>query len=124
MAAGMAKGEQIVFLDPRTIVTWGWLEPLLRRLNSDPSIGIVTPASSRAEPLRCCLMSRKVWEQGGELDEEFLLRIDRAGHHMAAVEDSLILQSGEPHSGADRILRDRAIAASVSPRREESSGGS
>ena len=45
-AARMAKGEYLAFLNPGTIVTWGWLERLMRRLKSDPSVGLVTPVSN------------------------------------------------------------------------------
>ena len=46
VAAGMAKGEYILFLNPDTIVTWGWLDRLMRPLRKDSRIGLVTPVSN------------------------------------------------------------------------------
>jgi GT2 family glycosyltransferase len=46
VAAGTAKGEYLAFLNPDTIVTWGWLEILMRRLQEDPSIGLIAPVSN------------------------------------------------------------------------------
>jgi glycosyltransferase involved in cell wall biosynthesis len=45
-AARMAKGEYLALMNPDTIVTWGWLERLMRRLKSDPTIGLATPVSN------------------------------------------------------------------------------
>jgi hypothetical protein len=44
--ARMAKGEYLAFLNPDTIVTWGWLERLIRPLKSDPLIGLAAPVSN------------------------------------------------------------------------------
>jgi GT2 family glycosyltransferase len=46
IAAGMAKGEYILFLNPDTVVTWGWLDRLIRPLRADPTIGLVAPVSN------------------------------------------------------------------------------
>ena len=41
-----AKGTQIVLLNNDTVVTTGWLDRLLRTLDSDPRIGLVGPMSN------------------------------------------------------------------------------
>ena len=122
IAADMANGEHRVFLTPETLVSPGWLERLMRRLESDPSIGAVTPASSVAAPL-CCLLSRKVWDQAGELDQDFLLRIERAGYRIVAVEDCGIQHSGKSDAATDRISPDGRIAVSGPLRQDEGAGG-
>jgi hypothetical protein len=43
--ARTAKGEYVVLLSADTIVTWGWLDRLMRPLR-DPSIGLVAPGSN------------------------------------------------------------------------------
>ncbi len=45
-AAGMAKGDYLVMLNPDTILTVGWLERLLRPLEADPTVGVVAPVSN------------------------------------------------------------------------------
>ncbi len=40
-AAGLAKGEYILFLNNDTIVAEDWLSPLIRLIESDPTIGMV-----------------------------------------------------------------------------------
>ena len=40
IAAGMAKGEYVLLLNPDTVVTWGWLDRLMRPLREDSTIGI------------------------------------------------------------------------------------
>lgn len=46
IAAAMAKGEYILFLNPDTVVTWGWLDRLIRPLRKEPTIGLVAPVSN------------------------------------------------------------------------------
>jgi GT2 family glycosyltransferase len=46
IAAAMAKGEYILFLNPDTVVTWGWLDRLMRPVRKDPTIGLVAPVSN------------------------------------------------------------------------------
>jgi GT2 family glycosyltransferase/SAM-dependent methyltransferase len=45
-AAGMAKGDYLVLLNPDTVVTAGWLERLLRPLEKDPRVGMAAPVSN------------------------------------------------------------------------------
>jgi glycosyltransferase involved in cell wall biosynthesis len=49
IAAGMAKGEYILFLNPDTVVTWGWLDRLMRPLREDSTIGLVAPVSNYSD---------------------------------------------------------------------------
>ena len=42
LGATHALGQTLVFLNPDTIVTPGWLPPLLKALDSDPKIGMAT----------------------------------------------------------------------------------
>jgi hypothetical protein len=37
------RGEFIVFINPDTRVTSGWLEPLINTMQSDPQVGLATP---------------------------------------------------------------------------------
>jgi GT2 family glycosyltransferase len=46
--AAVAKGDTLLFLNNDTIVTKNWLDNLLFCLNSDPTIGVVAPASNFA----------------------------------------------------------------------------
>src|SRR5436309_3493103 len=123
-SAAMAKGEYLVFLNPDTIVTWGWLERLLRLLQSDPAIGLAAPVSNSScryesiaeldkfafqrsidkwgqstpidrAPLCCCILPRKVCSQAGEpRDEDVPRRVKAAGYRMMAAEDCFV------HSGS------------------------
>lgn len=38
-----AQGEYLVFLNPDTVVTRNWLEPLISTLMDDPQVGLTTP---------------------------------------------------------------------------------
>jgi GT2 family glycosyltransferase/glycosyltransferase involved in cell wall biosynthesis len=49
IAAGMAKGEYLLFLNPDTVVTWGWLDRLMRPLRDDSTIGLVAPVSNYSD---------------------------------------------------------------------------
>ena len=49
IAAGMAKGEYILFLNPDTVVTWGWLDRLMRPLRVDSTVGLVAPVSNYSD---------------------------------------------------------------------------
>jgi GT2 family glycosyltransferase len=42
LGASQARGEYLAFLNPDTIVTQGWLPPLLEVLESDPKVGMAT----------------------------------------------------------------------------------
>jgi GT2 family glycosyltransferase/glycosyltransferase involved in cell wall biosynthesis/SAM-dependent methyltransferase len=41
-----AQGEYLVLLNPDTILTWGWLDRLLRPLRADPAIGMTAPVTN------------------------------------------------------------------------------
>jgi GT2 family glycosyltransferase len=43
IGAQQASGEFVVFLNPDTVVTSGWLDPLIKALEDDTEVGIVTP---------------------------------------------------------------------------------
>lgn len=43
LGAKQASGEFLVFLNPDTVVTPGWLDPLLDVFESDPEVGIANP---------------------------------------------------------------------------------
>ncbi len=45
-AASMAGGEYLVLLNPDTIVTSGWLEKLIHRLEQDPTTGMSAPVTN------------------------------------------------------------------------------
>ena len=45
-AARLARGEVLVFLNPDTVVTDGWLDRLVGHLDADPSIGLLGPATN------------------------------------------------------------------------------
>lgn len=45
-AAGMARGDVLVFLNNDTVVVPGWLERLVGHLDIDPSVGLVGPVSN------------------------------------------------------------------------------
>src|SRR5579883_459562 len=48
VAAGLATGDYLVFLNADTLVTPGWLGRLLRHLQRDPSIGLICPVTNFA----------------------------------------------------------------------------
>jgi GT2 family glycosyltransferase len=43
LGSQFANGQYLIFLNPDTMVTSGWLEALIQTLDSDPKIGLVTP---------------------------------------------------------------------------------
>ncbi len=45
-AAQQARGEYLVLLNADTMVTWGWLERLMRPLRRDPSTGVTAPVTN------------------------------------------------------------------------------
>jgi GT2 family glycosyltransferase len=47
-AAGLAEGEYLIFLNADTVVTPGWIAPLLRHVIADPSIGLICPVTNFA----------------------------------------------------------------------------
>ena len=47
-AARHASGEYLVFLNPDTLVTAGWLEHLMRHARKDATIGLLTPVTNFA----------------------------------------------------------------------------
>jgi GT2 family glycosyltransferase len=42
LGASLAKGEYLAFLNPDTVVEQGWLEALIKALEGDPQLGLVT----------------------------------------------------------------------------------
>lgn len=50
-AARTASGDYLVFLNPDTVVTEGWLGRLIAALNYDPLIGLVTPVTNLSSGL-------------------------------------------------------------------------
>src|SRR5262249_475370 len=87
IAAGIAIGDYRAFLAPDTLWSPGWIERLMRRVGSEPRIGAVTPVSSASSPLRCCLLSRQVWDKAGDFDQDFFLRVERAGYRVVTAVD-------------------------------------
>jgi GT2 family glycosyltransferase len=49
-AVAEAIGQYLVFLNPDSIVAKGWLEPLLKVLENDGTVGAVTPEIAFADP--------------------------------------------------------------------------
>ncbi len=141
LAAQQAKGDYLVFLNPDTIVTPGWLGRMVRHCEVDAKVGAVAAvtnfsgnetkinfdyenvlemekfalriASEKAgqaseilvAPLYCVLTPRTVWEKaGGELDagfqigmfedDDFSLRIQKAGYRVIAADDCFIHHFG------------------------------
>ena len=141
LAAQQAKGEYLVFLNPDTIVTPGWLGRMVRHCEVDAKVGAVAAVTNfsgnetkinfdyenvlemekfalriAAEkagqasdilvaPLYCVLTPRAVWEKaGGELDasfqigmfedDDFSLRVQKAGYRVIAADDCFIHHFG------------------------------
>jgi polysaccharide pyruvyl transferase CsaB len=141
LAAQRAKGDYLVFLNPDTIVTPGWLGRMVRHCEVDAKAGAVAAVTNfsgnetkinfdygnvlemekfalriAAEkagqaseilvaPLYCVLTPRPVWEKaGGELDagfqigmfedDDFSLRIQKAGYRVIAADDCFIHHFG------------------------------
>ncbi len=46
VAAAEARGEFLLLLNADTVVSWGWIERLMRPLRCDPSIGLVAPVTN------------------------------------------------------------------------------
>ncbi len=99
LAAQEATGEYLVFLNPRIIVTPGWLERMIRHCRRDPSIGVVAAVTKSPEgayenvremqafarglakekfeqasdipvaSLDCVLVPRTVWDKVGEFED-------------------------------------------------------
>ncbi len=145
LAAGQSHGEYIVFLNPDTIVTPGWLGRMVRHCQLDPEVGAVaavtnfsgnetkiqfrysnvlemqrfalelaaTKANQSTEiemaALYCVLVPRHVWLKVGELDpkfgagmfedDDFSLRIRRAGYRIVAAENCFIHHFGNGSFG-------------------------
>ncbi len=140
LAAAAARGNYLVFLNPDTIVTPGWIHRLVRHCETEPRTGALAAVtnfsgnqtkidfrySNAAEmeqfalalaeqrrgerlevpvaPLYAVMVPRRVWEQVGELDpgyevgmfedDDFSLRIQRAGFGVFAAEDCFIHHFG------------------------------
>jgi polysaccharide pyruvyl transferase CsaB len=141
LAAQQAKGEYLVFLNPDTIVTPGWLGRMVRHCEVDDKAGAVAAVTNfsgnetkinfdyenviemekfalriaaekpgqaseiSVAPLYCVLTPRKVWEKaGGELDagfqvgmfedDDFSLRVQKAGYRVIAADDCFIHHFG------------------------------
>jgi polysaccharide pyruvyl transferase CsaB len=144
-AAAAARGEFLVFLNPDTIVTPGWIHRLVRHFAAEPKLGALAAVtnfsgnetkidfrysnaaemerfalelagSRRGErrevpvaPLYAVMVPRNVWEQVGELDagyqvgmfedDDFSVRVRRAGFRVAAAEDCFIHHFGNGSFG-------------------------
>ena len=140
LAAGSASGEYILFLNPDTLVTPGWIGRMMRHFEAAPPVGAVaavtnfsgnetkinfdygdllgmeafakTLAAERkgqaqdiaVAPLYCVLVPRPVWDAVGELDagfeigmfedDDFSLRVKKAGYRVIAAEDCFIHHFG------------------------------
>lgn len=140
LAAAAARGSYLVFLNPDTIVTPGWIHRLVRHCETEPRTGALAAVTNfsgnqtkidfrysnavemehfalalaeqrRGErlevpvaPLYAVMVPRRVWEQVGELDpgfevgmfedDDFSLRIQRAGFAVSAAEDCFIHHFG------------------------------
>lgn len=136
----LASGRYIVLLNNDTLVSSGWLEPLLQRLEITPEIGLLGPVTNSAgneqrvvlEKLGeqnfgdiarkytevqknrwfktdklgffCVAGRREVFERVGMFDESFgigmfedddyCVRVLKAGYILAVVEDSFVLHKG------------------------------
>jgi GT2 family glycosyltransferase len=140
IAAKMATGEYLVFLNPDTIVTPGWLERMIRHCWRDDKVGAVAAVTNfsgneskintdytnvvemfsfaneiarermgksldiAVAALYCVLVPCRVWSVVGELDDsyqvgmfeddDFSLRILRAGYRIITAEDAFIHHFG------------------------------
>lgn len=140
LAAKEARGEYVVFLNPDTIVTPGWLERMVRHCWRDEKVGAVAAVTNfsgneskintsytnvvemlefaqevakqhdgesqdiTVAALYCVLVPRRVWTEIGGLDEsyqvgmfeddDFSLRIQRAGYRVITAEDAFIHHFG------------------------------
>jgi len=140
LGAGVAKGEYLLFLNPDTLVTPGWIGRLIRHFEAEPPLGAVAavtnfsgnetkinfdygdllgmehfaktlaaewPGHARdidVAPLYCVLVPKSVWDTVGGLDAEFeigmfedddfSLRVIKAGYRVVAAEDCFIHHFG------------------------------
>ena len=140
-AAKQASGEHLIFLNPDTLVTTGWIEYLLRHVRRDNGIGLLTAVTNfagneikinvdyrnqsemetfaayvnrshfgenfdiRVAPLYCVLMTKRVWDRIGVLDERFgmgmfedddmAMRVRAEGLRVAAARDCFIHHFGQ-----------------------------
>lgn len=140
IAAGYARGDYLLFLNPDTIVTPGWVGRLARHFERSPGIGAVTAVTNFSgnetkinagygdvlemqsfaldlaakhdgeareidmAALYCVLVPKTVWDEVGQLDEtfevgtfeddDFSLRIKRAGYRVIVAEDCFIHHFG------------------------------
>lgn len=53
LRSGVAQGECLVFLNPHTLITPGWLKPLLDPLADDPTIGMTAAKIVLADEPDC-----------------------------------------------------------------------
>jgi GT2 family glycosyltransferase/glycosyltransferase involved in cell wall biosynthesis len=154
LAAKTARGEFLVFLNADTIVTWNWLDRLMRPFRIGLDIGMTAPVTNfsgnetRIEcryrnvteleefakersssefgnvlelamvPLLCAAVSRKAWNEVGELDEQFGLgmfedddwshRMTQCGYRLVAVEDCFVHHFG--NGSFTKLPHDQAVA--------------
>ncbi len=140
LAAGSTTGEYLLFLNPDTLVTPGWIGRLMRHFDAAPPIGAVaavtnfsgnetkvnfdygdllgmeafakrlavdSPRQARdidVAPLYCVLVPKSVWNAVGGLDagfeigmfedDDFSLRLKKAGYRVVAAEDCFIHHFG------------------------------
>ena len=140
VAAREARGDYLILLNADTIVTWGWVERLMRPFRANPETGMTAPVTNFSGnetkinvpyrglgemeefalecatrhfgqttdlgmvPLLCAMMPRRIWDEIGELDEgfgigmfeddDFSLRIRKAGYRLLAVDDCFIHHFG------------------------------
>ena len=157
-----AGGDYLALLNVDTIVTWGWLERLLRHCRGDTGVGAVLPVTNWASnearinvaytqmsemekfaaslarrqwgqslslemvPLFCAVIPRAVWNELGPLDprfqvgmfedDDYSLRIRKAGLRIVCAEDCLVHHFGLgsfsklPPAEYDRIYNENRFA--------------
>ncbi len=154
LASQYARGDYLLFLNPDTVVTPGWIGRLVRHFETGKEVGAVAAVTNfsgnetkvsfayrdvlemerfalqRAAdhageaidiamaPLYCVLVLRAAWDKLGGLDEnfelgmfeddDFSLRLKRAGYCVVAAEDCFIHHFG--NGSFSKIPPERALA--------------
>lgn len=105
--ARLARGKYFVFMDNDVIVKKDWLEPMIQKVQ-DKQIGVAFPALKNRDEdgyserlAGCCwIVRRELWQEIGEIDEEYGLayfedtdyfwRVQSSGYKLAPAPPSRV----------------------------------